>query len=108
MTKENMMLEPRKERICATGNIQTLGAGRQSDVPAALDDLEKSVSRLEATVSVLWDRTHPVLREEPCNGIKESGPAYGECSVSQKVRTEAQRIDELAAGIERLTNLLEI
>jgi hypothetical protein len=83
-------------------------AQRQADIPAAIDDLERSVNRMGEAVQNLWGRLDSVLRSELSNKEIDNAPSFGECQTSRAIRTESQRLDELTRGVEKMIGLIEV
>lgn len=99
------------------GSVPTLGKfqpeaacvpQRQPDVLAATEDLERSVNRLNEAVNNLWVRLERVLRQEPCEDKREDIGVGGECHTSRAIRIEAERVNDLVVGIERMIHLIEV
>ena len=89
-------------------NPEPCEAQRVADIPSSIEDLERSVNRMSEAVQNLWGRLDRVLRSEVSNKVCDAAPACGECEISRSIRAEAQRLDELTQGIEKMLGLIEV
>jgi hypothetical protein len=95
----NAMLQNRGAAIGAQ-MTSAIDATPVSDVQAQLDDLEDSITRMEAVTSNLLARLSPVLRSSaPLNEKAAADRALSATLLATQIGTSTSRIDSLRAAL---------
>jgi len=90
------------------GGAEGVNTPKETDIPSALAELEAAISRLDGGITRLQGRLAKATRVEPTAPDSSKLTRVSSCDLSARIREQIGRLDEIASGVSRQLDCLEL